>query len=164
MRRKRQSNRRLRSQWDDFDRDILIGNAASDRQENVVVNEGTVDQEFAINNTSSTLTTNENFMSVKTFKRCFNEGIDREMWNIVDTVEDRIQNAILTAIGSDFTPKIELAVRSKNASIERDANSELGERIGITPFFENVFERNNTLHLLNTNDETRNNIPDEVSE
>ena len=33
------------------------------------------------------------------------------MGNIVDTVEDRIQNATLTAIDSYVTPEIELAIR-----------------------------------------------------
>ena len=37
-RKKRQSVRRLLSQLDDFDQDMIIGNAASGRQENVVVN------------------------------------------------------------------------------------------------------------------------------
>ena len=36
--------------------------------------------------------------------------------NIVDTVEDRIQNAILTAFDIVSTPRIELAVRSINSS------------------------------------------------
>ena len=91
------------------------------------------------------------------------------MDNIVDTVEDRIQNAILTAIDSINTPRIELATRSINASSRRDAtsfiaNSEHGEHIGIAAPFKNVSERNNTLHVLNMNDETRNKISDEVSE
>ena len=34
------------------------------------------------------------------------------MGHIVDTVADRIQNAILAAIDSFFTPKIDLAIRS----------------------------------------------------
>ena len=45
-RKKRQSNKKLLSQLDGFDQDIIIGNAASERQENVVVNEGTNDQDF----------------------------------------------------------------------------------------------------------------------
>ena len=45
-------------------------------------------------------------MNVKTLERCFNEKIDREMSNIVDTAEDRIQNAILTAIDGIVAPKI----------------------------------------------------------
>ena len=100
-------------------------------------------------------------------ERCFNEKIGTEMGNIVD--KDMIQNAILTAIDSIYTPKVQLAIRSINASSGRDAtivmaNSERGEHIGITAPFESVSERNITLHVFNTNDETRNNIPDEVSE
>ena len=47
-RKKRQSNKRLLSQLDDFDRDMIIGNAVSERQENDVVNEGTNDQDFTV--------------------------------------------------------------------------------------------------------------------
>ena len=76
-------------------------------------------------------------MSVKTLEKCFNERIDKEMSNIIDTVKDRIQNAILTAIDGIVALKIELAIRSINASCGRDAtsvmeNSERGEHIGIT--------------------------------
>ena len=42
-RQKRQSNSRLLSQLDVFDQDMIIGNAASTRQEIFVVNEGTND-------------------------------------------------------------------------------------------------------------------------
>ena len=41
-RKKRQSNKSLLSQLDDFDQDVIIGNTASERRENVVVNEGVV--------------------------------------------------------------------------------------------------------------------------
>ena len=37
-RKKRQSNKRLLSQLYDFDQDMIIGNAVSERQENAVVN------------------------------------------------------------------------------------------------------------------------------
>ena len=96
-------------------------------------------------------------MIVKTLGRCFNERIDRERGNTVDTVEDRIQKAVLTAIDSTVT------LKSKDA-ISVMANSERGEHIRITAPFENVCERNFTLYAFNTNDETRNNILDEVSE
>ena len=168
-RKKRQSNKRLLSQLDDFEQDVFIGNAASKRQENVAVNEGTNDQEFTVGTSYDSSTVNGNAMSVKTLERCFNERIDREMNNIVDTVEDRIQNAILTAIDNIIVPKIELAIRSVNASSGRDvtsvtANSERGERVGINASFENASENNNTLRVPNVSDETRLNIPDEVSE
>ena len=137
-RKKRQSNRRLLSQLDDFDQDMIIGNAASEWQENTVVNGSTDDRDFTVGTTNNDSVVNGNAMSVKTSERCFNERIDREMSNIVDTVEDRIQNAIWTAIESIVAPKIELAIRSINASSGRDAtsvsaNSERRERVGIMP-------------------------------
>ena len=108
-------------------------------------------------------------MSLKTLERCFNERIDREMGNIVDTVEDRIQNAILIAIENIVAPKIELAIRSINASSGRNAtsvsaHSERREHVGISTSFENASGDNDTLRVSNVNDETRQNIPDEVSE
>ena len=106
-RKKRQSGRRLLSQLDDFDQDMIIGNTASERQENVVVNKGTNDRDYTVSNSSSNTAVNESAVNVKTLERCFNEGIDREMSNIVDTVEDRMQNAILTAIENIVAPKIE---------------------------------------------------------
>ena len=78
---------------------------------------------------------------------------------IVDTVKDRIQNGTLTASDSIFIPKIELAIRSTNASSGRDAtsvmaNSERGEHIGILVLFDNVSERSKTVHVFITNAET----------
>ena len=168
-RKKRQSNRRLLSQLDDFDQDMIIGNAVSERQENVVVNEGTNDRNFTVGTSSNDSIVNGNAMSVKTLERCFNESIDREMSKIVETVEDRIQNAILTAIENIVAPKIELAIRSINASCGRDAtsvsaNSERKEHVGISTSFKNASGNNNTFGVSNVNDETRQNIPDEVSE
>ena len=168
-RKKRQSNKRFLSQLDDYDRDMIIGNAVTERQGNAVVNEGNNDRDFTVGTSSNDSIVNGNAMSVKTLERCFNERIDREMSNIVDTVEDRIQNAILAAIDNIVTPKIELAIRSINASSGRDstsvsANSERREHVGINAPFENASENNNTLGVSNVNDETRHDIQDEVSE
>ena len=165
---KRQSNKKLLSQLDDFDRDMVIGNAASERQENIVVNEVTNDQDFTVGTSNDSSIVNGNAMKVKILQRCFNERIDKEMSKIVDRVEDRIQNAILTTIDNIVTPKIVLAIRSINASSGRDvtsvsANSERREHVGINTSFENASENNNTLGVLNKNDETRHNISDEVS-
>ena len=76
-----------------------------------------------------------------------------------DTVENKVLNAILTAIDSIITSKIELAIRSINASFGRDAtnfmaSSERGEQMGIIVHFGNVTKRNNTLQVFDTNDET----------
>ena len=148
---------------------MFIGNAASASQENIVVNEGTNDRDFIVGISGNESAVNENTRSVKTLERCFNEKIHREMSNIVDTVDNRIQNAILTAIVNNVAPKIELAIRSINASAGRDAVSvsaisERREPVGINTFFENASGDKNTLGVSNVNDETRHNIPDEVSE
>ena len=102
-------------------------------------------------------------------ERCFNERIDRELTNIVETVEDRIQNAILTTIDNIVAPKTDLAIMSINTSSGRDvasvsADSERREHAGINAFFENASESNNKLNTTNENDETRRNIHDEISE
>ena len=166
---KRQSNKRLLSQLDDFDRDMIIGNGVSERQEGVVVNESADGRDFTVGTSNNDSVVSGNALSVKTLERCFNERIDREMNNTVDTVEDRIQNAILTAIDNIIAPKIELAIRSINASSGRDAtsvsaNSERREHVGISASFENASRNNDTLDVSNVNDETRHNIPDKVSE
>ena len=148
---------------------MIIGNDVSERQESVVVNESTDDRDFTVGTSNKDSVVNGNAMSVKTLERCFSERTDREMSNIVDTVEDRIQNAILTAIENIVAPKIELAIRSINSSSGRDAtsvsaNSERRERVGINASFENASRNNDTLDTSNVNDETRHNNPDEVSE
>ena len=148
---------------------MIIGNAASEGQENVVVNEGTNDQDFTVGTSNVSSIVDENALNVKILERCFSERIDREMNNFVETVEDRIQNAILTAIDNIVVPKIQLAIRSKNTSSGRNvtsvsANSERREHAGINAFFENASENNNKLNTTIENDETRQNIHDEVSE
>ena len=168
-RKKKQSNRTLLSQLDDFDQGMIIGSTASERSEDIVVNDGTNDQDFTVGTSSNNLTINESASSVKTLERCFNEKIDREMSNNVDTAEDRIQNAILTAIDNIVATKIELAIRSINASSGRDAtsvnpNSERGEHAVVNASFENASENNYVPHVSNGNDETRRDFPDEVSE
>ena len=166
---KRQSNRRLLTQLDAFDQDIFMGNAAKERRDDTVVNEGTNDRDFTVGTSSKNIAINENTVNVKPLERCFNERIDREMSNIVDTVEDRIQNAFLTAICNIFAPKIELAISSINASSGRDvtsvtAISERGEHVGINVSFENASGNKNLLHVSNVNDEIRHNAPDKVKE
>ena len=168
-RKKRQSYKGLLSQLDDFDQDVIIGNTTSGRQESAAVNEGTNDHDFTAGTSNVGSVVNENVLNMKTLERCFNERIDREMSNVVDTVEDRMQNAILTAIDNIVAPKIELAIRSISASSGRDvtsvsANLERWEHVGINASLENASENNNTLGVTNINDESRHSFQDEVSE
>ena len=166
---KRQSNRRLLRQLDDFDQDVIIGNTASEKKENTIVKQRSGNRDFTVGTSGNKLMTNENTVKVKTLERCFIVRIDWKKNNIVDAAEERIQNANLIAIDSIATPKTGIAIRSTNASSGQDAtsvsaNSQRGERIGITAPFENASENNNVLHISNVNDETRKYILDEVSE
>ena len=107
-------------------------------------------------------------MKVKTLERSFNEKSDSELSIIVDTVENRIKNAILTTIDSIVAHKIELTIRSINASSGQIATSvtaisELRDYVGMKGSFENSSGNNILLQVLNVNDEIRNNSPDEVS-
>ena len=162
---KRQSNRRLLSQLDDFDQNISIGYTVSDTEESVTINEGTGDQDFTVGTSGKDLMTNENMVNVKKLGRCFNEMIDRETSNFVETDEDKIQKAILTAININIAPKIELVVRSIAASSGREmantrTESEREERVGITALFEYASENYIVLDVSNMNEETQNYIPD----
>ena len=128
---KRQSNRMLLRRLDDLDRDVIMVNTASEGQENFAANEGTNYRNFTIGTSSDNFVTSENTVKVETLERRFNETIDRELNNIVDTVEDRIQIAILAAVDSIVTPMIELAIGSISMSSRQNvtsvtANSELG--------------------------------------
>ena len=77
---------------------MVIGKAASEKQENIVANESTNDGDFTVGTSSNSTGINESVVNLKALEMCFKERIDREMSNIVDKVEDRIQNAVLTAL------------------------------------------------------------------
>ena len=100
----RLSIRGVHSLIEDFDGDLNFVNAASDKQEIVEVNEGTVDWEFTASDTSSVLPANEKLVSLKTLEKCFKERIVWDMGICHDTVEKGIQNAFLTAIESNNAP------------------------------------------------------------
>ena len=72
-RKKRQSNRRLLNQLYDFDQDMIIGNAVSERQENVLINEGTNDRDFTVGISNNISVVNENALNVEALERCFND-------------------------------------------------------------------------------------------
>ena len=122
------------------------------RQEVFTVKEGTADQEFTVCVSDSGQAVNENVVNEKTLEAFFKGMIDTEKGKIVDTVEDMIQEAILTAKDSINNPKIKLDFRSISAASGRDAtivmsSSKQGEYIWITAPLWDVSERNNTLHV-----------------
>ena len=136
---------------DDFDQAVIIGNAASEERENAIDNKGSSDRDFTVGKSSDKLVTKEITLNVKNLDRFFYDRIDREMSEIVDTVEDRVQNAILTAIDNIVAPRFELANRSINASSGQDAtsltaNSEHGEHVGLMPLLKTHLET--TMHYM----------------
>ena len=108
-------------------------------------------------------------MKVEILERCLTAWIDREMGYKVDTVEDKIQDGILSVFDRNITSSIESALRLTKASSGRNfasvsANSQRGEHIGITCSLENASDGENTIHDFDANDETCGNIPDEIDE
>ena len=88
---------------------------------------------------------------MKTLENCLNERNDREVGNIVDTVDNGIHNTNLTANDTIIALEIELARRSKKVSFRRDATSvmaksERGEHMGITAPHEAVSKK--TIHYI----------------
>ena len=134
-----------------------------------MVNSGSVDQEFTVNNNNVISRTDENTMNVQTLERSVARRIVRDLGNIVNTVKDRSQSAILTVIDNIVTARIELTFSSIKMSYGRDttsvkANLERGEHMGINICFQNESKMNSTFLELNANDSTRENIFDEASE
>ena len=82
-RKKRQSNKRLLSQLDDFDRNTIIGDTVSEKQENIVVNEGNSDRDFTVGTSHTSSAVNGNVMSMKILERCFNERIDSQSFAVL---------------------------------------------------------------------------------
>ena len=70
-RKKRQSNRRLLSHLDDFDQDMVVDNAASERQENIVFNEGTNDLDFTVGASSNNIANIDSTVNVKNLGKVF---------------------------------------------------------------------------------------------
>ena len=141
-----QQQRRSLSQLDDFDQDVILGNAVSIGRQNLAVNSGAADREFTVNNIVSNPTTKYNKVNNQTLQRCLNYGVVRQPGKIVETVGDRTQSAILIAIDDIFYSEIELAFTLMNASSGEDvacitANSKRWEDFGITAPPEILFKR-----------------------
>ena len=76
-RKKSQHNRMIINQLNDFEQDVIIRDAANSGQQN----NGTVKQEFAVNNSGRI--TNETAMHVQTLERCFIKRIDWKVGNLL---------------------------------------------------------------------------------
>ena len=61
----RQQNIKLLSKLDDFDQDVIIGDAVSGGMQNFVVNNGPVDWNFTVSNDNDLSATNKNTVNVQ---------------------------------------------------------------------------------------------------
>ena len=77
MEKKRQSTRRLVSQIDDFDQDVIFGNTMNIRQETTMVNGSSAGQGFTVGNSDKGVGVIEYVVKVKVLERCFDEELTR---------------------------------------------------------------------------------------
>ena len=169
IRKKRLQNRHFFSHLNEFDQKVLSGDAVSSWQQSVEFNDGSVDREFTFSINDGIHTTSEKTVKVQTHQKTCTDRTDIELGITLGMVEDRIQNATLTAMDKMVNPWIELAVKSTNAcsgqnAVDRTVNLERGEHTGITASLENVSDRDNTSPEISTNDETGGHVTDEVRE
>ena len=143
-----------------IDQDSITSNSRSNERQKVDVNSGLTDPRYTLYDNDRIELTDENALDDQTLERSLSDMIRREIVNVVDTVEIKIQNAFLAAVFNIITPRIELAVMPMNASSGRDfaivfANLERGEQLGIISSTENASDWNNIFHELNLTDETQ---------
>ena len=168
-RRKRQQSRTSFGPVDEFDQDVFSGNSSGSGNENVNYRSGQADTEFTTDYNNGTALINENAINIQALEANLTDRFTRNLDIVVDTIEGRIQNAILAACKNIITPRIELAVRSITASSGRHASSvEAGsnreKQAGIITPSAHVSSRNNTFQELNSHDEIRVYTLDEVGE
>ena len=85
---RRQQNRRLLSQFDDFDQGVITDEAENRGRQSLVGNNGPIDRESTVDSNDGVPETNENKVNVQKLERSLTDRIDRELKNIADTVED----------------------------------------------------------------------------
>ena len=80
-RNKRQQNRRLLSQLDDFDQNIILGKAAIEHHENQVVKGDTNDRDFTVDTSINSSAINENDWMWKPWRGVLMKGLTGK-WEI----------------------------------------------------------------------------------
>ena len=83
----------------------------------------TVEEKITSNNAKNPAKGNTSEIDVHTLEKNFANKVRGEVDSVMTTVENRVRDAILTAIESLVIPRVELAMKSVNASSGRDENS-----------------------------------------
>ena len=82
-RKKRYQSRRLLSQLDEIDQNVIFGDAMKIERQNVLISSGFTECEFTVITNASKSLTKENAVDVLTLEECFTNRFDREKDNIL---------------------------------------------------------------------------------
>ena len=95
---------------------VLIGDAMGYAKQIVIGINFCFDREITVNSRVGIPTISENAVTIQALEKYSNQRINGENDKIVETILVRIQNTISTAIDNFITPRMKLAVKSRNVS------------------------------------------------
>ena len=124
-RKKKQQNKRLFSKLGEADTDFIIGHSNHGLQ---TENRGNmVNVNTSSDNTNNPTQVNHSQVDVHTLEDYIVSKVQSEVDNVITTIETRVQDALLTAIENLVIPRVELALKSANASSGRSVDSNVLE-------------------------------------
>ena len=94
-----------------MDQVVVNGDVVS-RRKSGVVNSGQTERDITFSHSDSFPTTNESTVNLQILEKSVTDRMGGGMGNSVHIIEERTQNAILTAIDENIIPRIQLAVGS----------------------------------------------------
>ena len=113
-REKRQQKKRLFYQLDESDADFLTGQ--SNQKAHAESRASMVDICISSKNINSPIQVDSAKMGMRTLEENIISKVRSEVVNVMTTVEIRVQDAVLIAIEIVMTPRVQLALKSTNAS------------------------------------------------
>ena len=113
-RKKRQQNKRLFSQLSEFDTKFMVEQNNHESQTGNKVNVARGD--IPLNNANNPTQFSGSQVDMYRLEKNIVNDVRREVDSVMTTVEKRVHDAVLTAIESLVIPRIELAMKSVNAS------------------------------------------------
>ena len=116
-RKKKQQNRRLFCQLGESDANFSIGQSDHDAQTESRAN--AADGDTSLSNRNNLNQVEGSQVGLHTLEENLVRKVQNEVDSVMTTVETRVQGAVLTAIENLVIPRIELAMKSVNASTER---------------------------------------------
>ena len=152
----------LLSQLSEFDADFIIGQSNHSAEAEGIKN--MANRANSLNNTNDTSQANYPQVDMYTLEKIIVSKVRREVDSVMTTVETRVQDAVLAANESLAIARVELAMKSANASSKRSVDGnvlELDQRDfsgNIEGLQMTASSRINSRTDLNRIEETRGNI------